>query len=208
MRQLLFLLLLAASCLRCQPDQKTADTPSPEALPALTPNGVNAVVEIPAGTNHKIEYDKSSGKFLVDQRNGKERVIDFLPYPGNYGFIPSTYMAPERGGDGDALDVLVIGEAQPTGQQLEVLPIGSLKLRDGGEADTKIIAIPADRKLQVIDPKDFVDFSIRYDGAKHIIENWFLYYDGLGNATLEGWEDERAAMETIKRWQSASSSEE
>ena len=59
----------------------------------------NVVVEIPAGTNHKIEYNTESGEFENDIKDGKIRIIDFLPYPGNYGFIPSTYMDPERGGD-------------------------------------------------------------------------------------------------------------
>ena len=82
-----------------------------ENLPTYTEQGINVVVEIPAGTNHKIEFDKKNKKFVVDQKNGKDRIIDFLPYPGNYGFIPSTYMDPAVGGDGDALDVLVIGES-------------------------------------------------------------------------------------------------
>jgi inorganic pyrophosphatase len=31
-------------------------------------------------------------------------------YPGNYGVIPRTLLPGELGGDGDALDVLVLGE--------------------------------------------------------------------------------------------------
>ena len=89
-------------------------------LPTYTEQGINVVVEIPAGTNHKIEYDKENKEFVVDQKNGKDRIIDFLPYPGNYGFIPSTYMDPAIGGDGDALDVLVIGESVPTGTVIPV----------------------------------------------------------------------------------------
>lgn len=171
-----------------------------ETLAARTENGVNAVIEIPAGTNHKIEYDKEKGIFINDQKDGKDRVIEFLPYPGNYGFIPSTYMAPEKGGDGDALDILVLGESLPTGTVIEVTPIGALLLLDEGEVDTKIIAIPSDTSLQVIPIKGYRDFSIQYDGAKHIVESWFLYYDGLGTNQFNGWRDESYAMELIERW--------
>ena len=88
------------------------------------------VVEIPAGTNHKIEYDPSTDSFENDKKDGKDRVISFLPYPGNYGFIPSTLMNKDRGGDGDALDILVIGESEPTGTVLSCLLYTSPSPRD------------------------------------------------------------------------------
>ena len=171
-----------------------------EHLPTYTEQGINVVVEIPAGTNHKIEYDKEKKVFVVDQRNGKDRIIDFLPYPGNYGFIPSTYMDSALGGDGDALDVLVIGESVPKGTVMAVKPIAALLLMDEGEEDTKIIAVPADPQLRVMKADNFQEFSITYDGAKHIIETWFLYYDGLGTAESKGWKDGQYAMKEIEKW--------
>jgi inorganic pyrophosphatase len=201
MKNLILLFASLLSFTACQKAPEAPLPPDPRELSAFTESGsVHAVIEIPAGTNHKIEFDKASGSFQTDQRNGRDRVIDFLPYPGNYGFIPGTMMSESEGGDGDALDVLVISESQATGEVLEVRPIALLQLRDEGELDTKVIAIPVDSSLQVIRPKDFLDFSLRYDGAKHIIENWFLYYDGLGTATFEGWKDERAAKQAIERW--------
>ena len=169
-------------------------------LPALTERGVHAVIEIPAGTNHKIEYQPEAGTFIVDQIDGKDRIIDFLPYPGNYGFIPSTLMDEARGGDGDALDILVIGETEATATVLEVLPIGALLLNDDDEIDTKIIAIPVDAEKRVIKATDFQDFLITYDAAKQIIENWFLNYKGFGRTKLIGWEDEVFAYQEIKKW--------
>jgi inorganic pyrophosphatase len=75
---------------------------------------LRAVIEIPAGTNNKIEWNQSNRQFLVNQVDGRDRVVDFLPYPGNYGFIPGTMMEEARGGDGDPLDVLVICPSLPT----------------------------------------------------------------------------------------------
>ena len=114
---------------------------------------------------------------IRDIKNGKERVIDFLSYPGNYGFIPSTLMDEELGGDGDALDILVIAESLETGDTISVIPIGTLLLNDSGELDTKIIAVPADPKKQVIQATDYQTFTVKYNMAQRIVENWFLNYN-------------------------------
>lgn len=170
--------------------------------PAITEAGViNAVIEIPAGTNQKIEFNTKNKRFETDQLNGKDRVIDFLPYPANYGFIPSTLMDQERGGDGDALDVLVIAPTQPTGALLAIRPIGVLNLMDDGELDTKIIAIPVDTSLQIIQVDGFEDFLIKYNAGMRIIETWFLNYKGLGRTKLKGWKNEQHALMEIKKWQ-------
>jgi len=168
--------------------------------PTYTENGINAIIEIPAGTNHKIEFNYDTGQFENDQKNGKDRVIDFLPYPGNYGYIPSTYMDPEKGGDGDALDVLVIGESVTTGKMIDVIPIATLQLLDGGEIDNKIIAVPTDSSLQVIQATDFQTFAVKYSMAQNIIQNWFLNYKGVGEMELVGWRDETFTDLDIKKW--------
>lgn len=170
-------------------------------LPVKGENGgVNMVVEIPAGTNHKIEYQKNSNTFENDMENDRIRIIHFLPYPGNYGFIPSTYMDPARGGDGDALDILLIAEHLNTGQVVETRPIAALRLNDGGEIDTKIIAVPLEREKDHIGASNFVEFMLEYDAARLIIEEWFLNYKGLGATELLGWEDENYALNEIDKW--------
>lgn len=178
--------------------------PSPEELyqsATFSERGyVQAVVEIPAGTNHKMEYFPKEGDFRVDIKNGRERLIDFLPYPGNYGYIPSTLMAESEGGDGDALDVLIIAESAPTGTLMEVIPLGALMLVDEGEEDTKIIAVPADSSLQVIQAKNFADFSVTYGPARKLVEDWFLNYEGMGVVQSRGWRDESYALQEISRW--------
>ncbi len=169
-------------------------------LSAQTEEGITAIIEIPAGTNKKIEFNTSSKKFEIDRIDGKERIVDFLPYPGNYGFIPSTYMDAERGGDGDALDILVISESQPTGTAMTTQPIGALMLLDDNEIDTKIIAVPVDTSLQIIKANTFKELLIDYDVAKRMIEDWFLTYKGIGRTQLIGWRDEVEALNEINKW--------
>lgn len=158
------------------------------------------MVEIPAGTNLKLEYNAESGSIEPDQEDGADRYINFLPYPGNYGFIPGTYMDPDRGGDGDALDVLILGQSMASGTVLEFAPIGLLKMRDAGEVDTKVIGVPLADDQKVMDITSFQDLLIHYDTVRRIIEEWFLHYKGYGVMEVEGWEDEDAALAYIQQW--------
>jgi inorganic pyrophosphatase len=172
------------------------------ALPSFSPAGLlQAVVEIPAGTNQKYEYDKQAFQFKPDLRDGQPRKVNFLPYPVNYGFVPSTKMDKNRGGDGDPLDVLVLAEHIPTGTVLEVQPIGLLLLKDLGEWDNKVLAIPADASKRIIEATNWIDFQQQYSAIRHILELFFLYYDGPGVMTLMGWADENAAIQEVKKWQ-------
>lgn len=171
-----------------------------EQLPTNGLTGINAVIEIPAGSNQKIEYQKQSKKFQSDLVDGQARVIQFLPYPGNYGFIPGTYMDPAQGGDGDALDILVLCERLETGAVVETKPIATLLLMDAGELDTKIIAVPTDPELQVFPIENFQDFLIHHDAARRIIETWFLNYNPDDKSSLIRWEDDQFALREIEKW--------
>lgn len=106
----------------------------------LTPgdyeNGeINVVVEIPTGSNHKIEWDRKNACFMLD----RIEPIAFAK-PTNYGFIPQTLDE-----DGDELDVLLITD-QPltTGIYTQAKVLGVMKFVDDGEVDDKIIAVVAD----------------------------------------------------------------
>ena len=170
--------------------------------PTFSPNGhLHGIIEIPAGTNRKYEIDKSTGEMRPDLRDGKPRMVNFLSYPMNYGFVPSTIMDKERGGDGDPLDILYIAEHVPNGSIIEAIPIGLLLLKDLGEWDNKVLAIPVDPALRIIDATNWQEFQMRYSAARVIIEQFFLYYDGPGVMTLHGWADETAAMEEVHKWQ-------
>lgn len=158
------------------------------------------VIEIPAGTNKKIEYDFDKNIFIVDRINQKKRIVNFLPYPGNYGFIPSTLMAKENGGDGDAIDILLLSETLPTGAVVDVIPIGMLVLEDSGENDSKIIAIPVNEDIQIIKSTSYDELSNNYPSIINIIELWFLNYKGDKVIEFIRWDDEIAANTEINKW--------
>ncbi len=96
---------------------------------------INAVIEIPKGSSHKIEWRRDKGYFALDR---VEPAI--FAKPVNYGFIPRTLDE-----DGDELDVLVVtDEPLWTGVVVEARVLGYVKFVDDGEVDDKIIAVPAD----------------------------------------------------------------
>lgn len=190
---LLFVLFFVLTS--CKTDNKKVDIHD---LTAFDGEYVNVVIEIPAGTNHIIEYNHATDVFENDKIDGKDHIVSFLPYPGNYGFIPGTLMDKSKGGDGDALDILVLGESLPTASAQKVKLIGALVLKNGGEVDTKIIAIPIENP--VFQVEGFLDFALRYDAARRIIEDWFLNYKGQGVIELIRWEDEHYAKQEVKRW--------
>ncbi|MBR9922675.1 MAG: inorganic diphosphatase [Bacteroidetes bacterium] len=160
------------------------------ALPAKAGNDWQMVVEIPAGTNLKLEYDAFKDSFLPDSINGQPRIVNFLPYPGNYGFIPSTLMDAAAGGDGDPVDVLLISEALPTGTVVRIQPIAALLLKDDGEADTKIIAIPRDSSIRSFQVETFQQMAIEFPAVRNMVEDWFLNYKGPGRMESLGWRNE------------------
>ncbi|PJX22903.1 hypothetical protein CAP47_07740 [Psychroflexus sp. S27] len=168
-------------------------------IKAQTSDGIfQILVEIPSGTNAKIEYNKALKEFKIDQKNGKDRYINYLSYPGNYGFIPHSVQSKKEGGDGDALDVLLISKKLKTGTIVQFKPLGYLKLRDEGELDIKIIGVPIDEKLKIISAENFKDFSTDYRSARRIIQIWFENYSD-DEVDILGWYDENATIELIKK---------
>lgn len=165
------------------------------------PGVLNAVIEISAGTSMKHAYDPRIGDIVPVLSDGKPRRIEFLPYPGNYGFIPSTLMDVARGGDGNALDVLVLSDYVPLGTLMEVVPVAVLKLLDAGLRDDKLITVPADPALRLFEVNDLADLRARHPRVLSLIEEWFTHYDAVQPARALGWEDKAAAMAAVRTWQ-------
>lgn len=177
--------------------------PQAKAIPKHTFNddgSINVYIEIPAGESIKYEYDAKDRSLKPDQVDNEDRIIDFLPYVGNYGFIAGTKMDKKDGGDGDALDVLVLSAAVPKGDIMRVLPIAVILLEDNGEKDHKIIAVPFAESERSINVEKFSTFITKYNAAQFIVQEWFMNYKGLGQMKLLGWKDEEFARKEVKKW--------
>ena len=166
----------------------------------LTPGDVdggviNVVVEIPAGSSHKIEWNR---ELAVMQLDRVEPAI--FAKPTNYGFIPQTLDE-----DGDELDVLIItNEPLSTGIFLEARVIGVMKFEYDGEVDDKVVVVPADDRNTgnaVTALEDLPEQLLKQ------IEFHFNHYKDLkkpGTTIVKSWGDVSEAKEviheSIERW--------
>jgi len=146
--------------------------------PIATQDLVNVVVEIPAGTNAKWEVDKTDGALRWEEQDGRPRVVEYLAYPANYGMVPSTLLPSATGGDGDPLDVLLLGHSVLRGTIVQARLIGVLKVKDGGERDDKLVAVSAGSVFEHIESITALD--ARFPGVTTILETWMTHYKGPG----------------------------
>jgi len=157
---------------------------------------VNIVVEIPAGSDQKWEVREPGKVMEWELKKGKRRVVAYLAYPANYGMIPQTMLPEEEGGDGDPLDVVLLGESVPRGSVTIGYPVAVLKLKDGGEQDDKIIAAPLTGPLSGVTGLE--DLRTRFPGITDILETWFGNYKGPGVMKVEGWADRDEALAVVQ----------
>lgn len=93
---------------------------------------VDVIVEIPAGSRNKYEYDHEQHVIRLDRR-----LFSATVYPTDYGFVPDTLAE-----DGDPLDVLVLLE-DPTfpGCRLRARVLGLFRMRDEAGVDAKLVTV-------------------------------------------------------------------
>ena len=155
--------------------------------PARDGDAVNAVIEIPSGTTAKFEVDER-GRLVWqhDREHGARREVDYLPFPVNYGMVPRTL-----GGDGDALDIVVLGRGIERAHVAKTRIIGVLEMGDADERDDKLIAVPIETELENGFSRlhDLDELDDHYPAAREILELWFENYWGAGNTHIIGWGD-------------------
>jgi inorganic pyrophosphatase len=157
-------------------------------IPAQPKFGIlNVLIEIPAGSKNKYEFDKDLNAMALD------RVLSSsVQYPYDYGFIPNTL-----GNDGDPLDGMVMMD-QPTfpGCVIATRPIGMLEMIDGGDRDEKILCVP-DKDPRYAHVKSLKDIP-QHRLAE--ISEFFKTYKNLENKVTEilGWKDVDTVMPLVQ----------
>lgn len=163
------------------------------------PDEINVVIEIRRGEGkNKYEMDKDTGLVTLDRVNATQ-----LKYPADYGFVPQTLCE-----DGDPLDaLLVIDESVPQGVVVPSRVIGVLRMVDDGEADEKLIVVPADDVTQG-HIKEVEDLGSEF---KPMVEHFYTHYKDWKNGWkgvdvhFNGWGDAAAArqviLDSVKRYQ-------
>jgi inorganic pyrophosphatase len=96
------------------------------------PEVIEVVVEIPAGSRNKYEFDEHSGVIRLDRVLSSAVFYNF-----EYGYVDET-----RAEDGDHTDAMVLLE-QPTfpGCHIRARPVGGLRMRDERGEDFKVLCV-------------------------------------------------------------------
>lgn len=155
-----------------------------EKLPLRPPQAVTgdylayAIVEQERDSLERTVWDEARREFV------KTGLIMDEPLPAPYGWLPQT----RSSGDSDALDVLILTEANPAqGEFLVVRPVGVLLRRD---LDHKVLAVAIeDARFGPVQ-----NYTELPQPLLTAIEDWFRPY-----FELDGWLDAAGARQMIER---------
>jgi len=173
---------------------------------SINPDGtVNVAVECPAGTTAKWAVDRD-GAMRLEIVNGIPRHIQYLPFLANYGIVPRTYVSSEVGGEGEQLDIQIIGDRIERGSVVRAHVIGALALLDRGSQDEKLLAVVHGSSLGTI--RDIEELEARFPGITEILETWWLNFKGHGVTSSQGWVGAQAAMRHVRAASGAFENEE
>ncbi len=164
------------------------------AFPSRNADGtINAVGEIPQGDVRKFETDVTTGQLFWELKNGAPRKVAYLGYPANYGMVPRTL-----GGDGDPLDVLVIGAPALRNAVPAAKLVAVMRMVDGGDLDDKLVAILPGSPFDGMALAD-----LEAAGVTAILKIWFESYKGPGEIQVTGFEGLAAAEQTLQQAEAA-----
>ena len=151
----------------------------------------NFFVEIPAGTKEKWEVNKLNGLLEWEEKKGRKKVIKFLPYPGNYGFIPQTW-----GSDGDPVDVVDLDESIERGSVKKIRIVGGLYFEDKRTVDIKFIGLDPEGTFKNIET--IQDLVLNRFASLEILKIWFESYKKSGKMVFFRLIDRDESIEIIK----------
>ena len=162
----------------------------------------NFFVEIPAGTKQKWEVNKD-GILEWEEKNGEKRIVKFLSYPGNYGFIPQTL-----GGDNDPVDVIDLEESVNRGEIVSRKIIGGMYFEDGKDIDIKLIAVDEKGIFSVYESID--QLILEKPDVLEILRSWFMSYKKPGKMVFYRYINKQESQKIIedahKKWEQSKES--
>ena len=154
------------------------------------PHGVHAIIETPQGSRNKYNFNEELGVFEFSRtlRAG-------MVWPCDFGFVPQTLA-----GDGDPLDVALLGEA-PTfpGCLVRVRVIGAIGLIKNGEENNRILAVPARSTKAASRFDDVMDLSQMNQRHIREVEAFLSDYNTFEGHQVEltGWSDADKAWQMV-----------
>lgn len=160
------------------------DGPPPEA------RAIHAIIETPQGSRNKYNFNEKLGLFEFS-RTLRAGMI----WPCDFGFVPQTLA-----GDGDPLDVALLGEAPLfPGCLIRARVLGAIGLVKNGEENNRILAVPA-RSTKAASRFDEIE-DLSQMNQRHIreIEAFLSDYNTFEGHRIEltGWRGADAAWQMV-----------
>jgi inorganic pyrophosphatase len=144
---------------------------------------MEVVIEIPAGSRNKYEYDETAGVIRLDRVLSSAVFYNF-----DYGYIEGT-----RADDGDHTDaMLLIDEPTFPGCRVWARPVGGLQMADEKGDDFKVLCVAlGDPLWQHVEDLDAVS-PHRLREIEHFFETYKVLEDK--QVEVRGWDDVGAAL--------------
>lgn len=153
----------------------------------LSPDSLYILVETGAGEVPAKIWDIQEQMLVADTAG---RPWDFLPAIANHGRLIT-------GQNITSWPVLLLTHRLPPGHIVACKPIAVMSLDKDDRRWYYVIALPSDTTLPAIRPVSYMDFMTRYDGVRHLLENWMIHYQGLGAVQRVQWHAELYLQELI-----------
>jgi len=135
-----------------------------------------------------VEVEVSYG--AGDSYDVEDAIKPYLPLPFN--------IAKKVIDENTSLDFIILSDRIYKGQDLNVTPIGAMRLSDDGVKKDFFIAIPNASNRQTFKASEFSDFAVEHASIKWMIEQYFTNYKGFAKVKLLSWEDEQYALRKIR----------
>jgi len=148
---------------------------------------IDVIVEIPAGSRNKYEYDHERHVIRLDRR-----LATAMTYPADYGFVPDTLAL-----DSDPLDALVILD-DPTfpGCLVRVRVVGVFRMKDEAGPDSKLLTVLEHDPIrtETLDVSDLPSHLL--DEIAHFFSAYKALEPGKATQTM-GFEGRAAGLEEL-----------
>lgn len=154
------------------------------------PEEINAIIEIPKGSNNKYEIDKPTGLIKLDRAN-----YSAAAFPYDYGLAPQTLWD-----DGDPLDIIVLTTYPlAPGILVNVRPVAVIDMVDDGESDYKVIAVPTEDK-RWDDVQDIGDLNKHMlKEFKHFLETYKMLKGKPAPVEIKGIYGKKEALDAVRK---------
>ena len=160
-------------------------------LPVQDEDGnIHVVIETPRGAKAKLKCEPEMGVFVLSKS-----LMTGLPYPRDWGFIPST-----EAEDGDPVDALVIHEAATfPGLVIKCKPVGVLEIMQHNKNKKK----QRNDRVMAVPIQSHAESGLRVDDlskqVKEELERFFAATEEFQSKRLEflGWHGPKRAMRLI-----------